>query len=357
LNSPTLNNTAFTQYYITLAIAPSNDQYIYAGTYYDLYRSEDGGNTFTNITAGLPTPFFSLAVSPTNPLEIWVGTEGGHIYRSLNGGSHWADFSTGLPVGTPFYPQTIAPVRNSPDALYTGLYYAGGVYYRDSTMSQWMPYSNGLPNVSVNQLEIDYYAGKIRAATYGRDVWEIDPYLPLATAPFAEANYALVSVGQCSDTIQFTDISAYYPTSWKWYFPGGQPDSSASQNPRIAYPDDGNYVATFIATNAIGSDTVQYYISSTICIGISEVSDDNSIQIIPNPNNGNFIISLNDETRGNVSFNIFNNVGQNVYQYAAVKNSDQMSNEFSLSELSAGVYFVHIKSDGINSMKKLVIGN
>ena len=358
LNSPNLSSgSSFDQVYITLAIAPSNDQYIYAGTYYHLYGSADGGNTFTDITSGLHTPFFSLAVSPGNPLEIWVGTEGGHIYKSINGGSHWTDFSTGLPVNTPFYPQTIAPVRNSPDALYTGLYYAGGVYYRDSTMSQWMPYSNGLPNVSVNQLEIDYYAGKIRAATYGRDVWEIDPYLPLATEPAAEANYTLVSTGHCSDTIQFTDISAYYPTSRKWYFPGGQPDSSISQDPRVAYPDNGNYIATLIATNSVGSDTAQYYISSTICTGIDEVSEDNSIQIIPNPNNGNFVISFNDEARGNVSFDIFNNVGQNVYQYTVVKNSDEMSNEFSLSELSAGVYFVHIKSDDINSVKKLVIGN
>ena len=38
--------------------------------------------------------------------------------------------------------------------------YAGtdiGVYYRDEQLSEWIDYSGNLPNVIVNDLEIDYF--------------------------------------------------------------------------------------------------------------------------------------------------------------------------------------------------------
>ena len=47
-----------------------------------------------------------------------------------------------------------------------------GVYYKDNTMTEWVPFNNGLPNVIVNELEIHYSEGTISAATYGRGVWE-----------------------------------------------------------------------------------------------------------------------------------------------------------------------------------------
>ena len=43
-----------------------------------------------------------------------------------------------------------------------------GVYHKDSTMIEWQLFNNGLPHVSIRELEIQYTAGKIRAATFGR---------------------------------------------------------------------------------------------------------------------------------------------------------------------------------------------
>lgn len=357
LNSPPLDTTSYyTEYYLNMVVAPTNPNYIYAGTYYKLYKTTDGGNTFTDITTGLDTPFFSLAVSPNNPNEIWVGTTNGYISKSIDGGAHWSDFSTGLPTGAPFNAQAISPVRGKLDAVYAGMYYGGGIYYRDSTMSSWMPYSTGLPNVSISQIEIDYFANKIRAATYGRDLWESDPYLPLTVPPYANAQYT-TTPGNCTTTVQFTDVSQYAPTSWQWYFPGGQPSSSTSENPSVVYPDGNIYTATFIASNANGSDTVQYAIQTPICSGISPVIDNNFISIYPNPNNGNFILSLSGSLRGKVNISVLDNIGQNVYQYTTVKDADAISTECSLALLAKGIYYVHLTSDGFNSVQKLVIGN
>ena len=38
-----------------------------------------------------------------------------------------------------------------------------GVYHKDSTMTEWQLFNNGLPHVSVRELEIQY-TGKIRLA-------------------------------------------------------------------------------------------------------------------------------------------------------------------------------------------------
>jgi len=64
--------------------------------------------------------------------------------------------------------------NNSDDGLYIGTDI--GVFYRDSTMTDWIPFMTGLPNVPVQELEIHYGTGKIRAATFGRGLWESDLY-------------------------------------------------------------------------------------------------------------------------------------------------------------------------------------
>ncbi len=56
------------------------------------------------------------------------------------------------------------------DDLYVGT--DVGVYYKNNTMTDWIPYMTGLPNVVVKELEIHYSSGTISAATYGRGIWE-----------------------------------------------------------------------------------------------------------------------------------------------------------------------------------------
>jgi photosystem II stability/assembly factor-like uncharacterized protein len=89
---------------VSLAVAPSNPQTIYAGAPSSgLYRSDDGGQSWESIRAGLDiAPGVSLrvtalAVDKENPERVAAATAyglgsrlaGGGVYESLNGGSHW----------------------------------------------------------------------------------------------------------------------------------------------------------------------------------------------------------------------------------------------------------------------------
>jgi len=59
-----------------------------------------------------------------------------------------------------------------------------GVYYRDNTMNDWTPFTTNLPNVEISEFEIHEPTNKIRAATYGRGIWEsvIPPMVGNVTA-------------------------------------------------------------------------------------------------------------------------------------------------------------------------------
>src|SRR5207244_2637357 len=110
------------------------------------------------------------------------------------------------------------------------------------------PFSGGLPNVVVSQIEIYYAGNKIRCSTYGRGMWQSDPYVPGAYAP--TANFSASERIACPGAaVQFTDYSAGSPTSWNWTFTGGSPSSSTQQNPLVVYNTPGTYPVSLTSTN------------------------------------------------------------------------------------------------------------
>jgi hypothetical protein len=62
-----------------------------------VYRSDDGGVTWTDRTAGLPgIPMNSVVVDPANYKRVWVSADVG-VYETVNLGATWTSFSAGLP--------------------------------------------------------------------------------------------------------------------------------------------------------------------------------------------------------------------------------------------------------------------
>jgi photosystem II stability/assembly factor-like uncharacterized protein len=159
---------------ISMAVSESNPNYIYAAHYYDIYKTTNGGATWTNVTGTLPVfanAISYIAVSGSDPDKVWVTLSGYNpgqkVYSSVNGGGTWTNISGSLP-NVPF---NCIEYDNS--SLNDGVYAGSdvGVYYMDNT-SGWIYFNTGLPRVIVFELEIHYGAGKIRAATHGRGMWE-----------------------------------------------------------------------------------------------------------------------------------------------------------------------------------------
>ncbi len=108
-----------------------------------------------------------------------------HVYRSTDGGAHWANISNNLP-NAPANSVLLDP--NSADTVYvaldTGVYVTTAVSTcATATVSCWSVYGTALPNAPVTQLAAVTGAaggstGLLRAGTYGRGIWQI----PLVTA-------------------------------------------------------------------------------------------------------------------------------------------------------------------------------
>jgi photosystem II stability/assembly factor-like uncharacterized protein len=83
---------------------------LYRQCYNGTYRSDDGGRSWTEITAGLPSDFgYGIVVDPNDPDTVFQIPESSshmrapvdgnlRVYRSSDGGATWESASSGLPA-------------------------------------------------------------------------------------------------------------------------------------------------------------------------------------------------------------------------------------------------------------------
>lgn len=249
-----------------IEIAPSNTNVIYATSSGAIYKTMNGGTSWSVVTGTIPTSSAQLtdiAIDNTNPNNVYVTltgySSGNKVYKTSDGGATWTNYSAGLP-NIPM--NCIVYSNNTPQALYVGT--DVGVYYREASMTSWIPYFTGLPNVVVSDMKIFYPTGKLRAATYGRGVWETDLYSNPTAAPVAAFNTAFTP-GCVNTALTFNDISANVPTAWSWSFPGGTPATSTVQNPSVTYPTTGTFTVSLTSSNANGPGAA--YISTVTVVG------------------------------------------------------------------------------------------
>jgi PKD repeat protein len=239
---------------LSLAAAPSNSLVLYAASSTNIYKTTNGGSTWASITAGLPSgnaQITRIAVDNTDANNVFVTFSGyvvaNKVYSSINGGLTWVNISAGLPN---LPANSIVYVNNSNDAIYVGT--DVGVYFRDGSMSAWTPFMNGLPNVIVNDLEIFYPTNKLRAATYGRGIWQSDLFSEPLAVPNAYFSTAFSSA--CINTpFALNDQSSGMPTIWNWTLTGSSPSTSSVKNPIITYTAAGIYTVSLITTNSNGA--------------------------------------------------------------------------------------------------------
>lgn len=241
----------------------ANPDFIYVYYPDSVYRSSDGGVSFANITAGLPVSLARIShmiVDPVNENHIWISfsgySSGNKVFYSSDAGQTWTNISTGMP-NVPV--NELAYQNGVNDGLYAGT--DGGVFYKDNNFSSWQLFNTGMPNVMVTSLEIQYSSGKLRAATFGRGVWESDLYQPtppgyvLPPAAIFTAQPSTICAG---GQVTFNSLSCGLVTTYAWSFPGGTPSSSSSPAPVVSYAATGSYPVTLTVSNAFGSSTRTY---------------------------------------------------------------------------------------------------
>jgi hypothetical protein len=188
----TSNNYEFIRH---IAVARTNANYIYASDWDKLYKTRTG-NTSGWTSVKRNAPITGIAIKDNDPSTVYI-SQGGYlagnkVFKSTDGGNTFTNISAGIPN---IVVSDIVYQGNSAGHLYIATDF--GVYYKTDSMATWAKYGNGMPNVVVNQLSIQYSAGKLRAATYGRGVYETDlldgfgPLPPLPVPDFPNGIYTI----------------------------------------------------------------------------------------------------------------------------------------------------------------------
>ena len=142
---------------------------LYQQNHHGVFRSPDGGRSWDEVTAGLPSNFgFPIAVHPSDPNSIWVfplngDTQGrfppgasAAIWRSRNGGAAWESLQNGLPDKNCFFTvlrQAMAVDNEENVGVYFGTN-SGSVFASRNEGDSWSEVARHLPTVlSVETLQ------------------------------------------------------------------------------------------------------------------------------------------------------------------------------------------------------------
>jgi photosystem II stability/assembly factor-like uncharacterized protein len=143
--------------------------------------SRNNGRSFTVVTDNLPRRYISdIVTDPTDPQTVYVslsGFQSGHIFKSTTGGGSWQDVSGNLP-DVPANALAINPSDPQNLILGTDL----GVFQTFNGGQSWM-LVEGMPKVSVFDIDANVSTGLVRVATHGRGLYEMKLAVRDAAAP------------------------------------------------------------------------------------------------------------------------------------------------------------------------------
>jgi photosystem II stability/assembly factor-like uncharacterized protein len=142
--------------------AADGDGHLYQQNHCGVYRSDDGGRSWTEITDGLPSQFgFAVAAHPRDPLTAWVipltRPEDGRfmpdasaaVWRTNDGGDSWIRAGEGLPQEGAYLGvlrEAMAVDRLDPAGVYFGTS-TGQVYASADEGRAWSLIADHLPPV------------------------------------------------------------------------------------------------------------------------------------------------------------------------------------------------------------------
>jgi PKD repeat protein len=238
-----------------LGVAPTNSNVIGIVTSGGgVSITTNGGTSWSQVgTTNLANNGSSLsyiAFDPASTSIVYVASVApdatkGHLWKSTNGGTTWTqiDGAPGFPTGIPV--NSIQPDPTNGQYLYAGTHL--GVYRSTDGGATWARFGSGLPLVNVTDLYIAPDASLVRAATFGRSVWELIPAAnsnPVANFSFTTSNL----------TATFTDTSTDSDgtiASRSWAF--GDGTTSTATNPTKTYAAAGTYSVQLTVTDNLGA--------------------------------------------------------------------------------------------------------
>ena len=144
-----------------IAMHPSRPRVLYMQKHWDVMRSDDGAESWTEVSGDLPTDFgFAIDVHAHEPETVYVvpiKSDSEHfppegklrVYRSRSGGNEWEPLTKGLPQANCYvnvYRDAMAVDSLESCGVYFGTT-GGQVYASSDAGDSWTPIVRDLPSV------------------------------------------------------------------------------------------------------------------------------------------------------------------------------------------------------------------
>ena len=160
-----------------IEIARHDSNRIYVGTENGgFFRSLDGGNTWSDDLSGAALPgrtITRIRTRPDNADTVFVTVanfQNRHVFRSTDGGLTWHDVDEGQLPDVPHH--GIAIPVDHPEHVY--VCNDVGVFVSTDAGGSWRNMTRNLPNVMVVDLVYHHTDRTLTTATYGRSIWRLD---------------------------------------------------------------------------------------------------------------------------------------------------------------------------------------
>jgi photosystem II stability/assembly factor-like uncharacterized protein len=179
----------------TVAISAADSNLYLAGTDNGrVWRSQDAGGLWEEITAGLPGLYVTRVVAdPADPGLVYVAHSGfgqdfhePRVHRSADRGTTWESITGNLP-DAPVNDLVVDPAR--PGTLYAATDL--GVFETRNLGGTWVPLGGAMPVQPVWDLELHQASRGLYAFTHGRSVWKLDLSTVSLSAPPARTSSGL----------------------------------------------------------------------------------------------------------------------------------------------------------------------
>ncbi len=174
---------------ISLAESPARAGVIWAGTDDgNLQVTRDGGKTWTNVIKNVPgvppfSPVSHIELSRTSPDVAYVAFDRHmlddyrpYIFKTTDGGRTWTNITGNLPENA--YVWVVREDPKNPNLLYAGTEL--GLYVSYTGGTNWIPLRmKNLPTVAVHDILIHPRENDLILGTHGRSIWIFDDATPI----------------------------------------------------------------------------------------------------------------------------------------------------------------------------------
>ena len=344
------SNLVFTTGGVSLDLtwaAPLNEEV--AG--YLIFRADSLNGKFERINSDVVTTLNFTDTNPNNG-ENWYMVRTLKLENSASGSYYNLSLgvcdSVSFVATAPLVVGFSAEVQEAcvGDAIQFDNTSTGGIANYNWTFAGGIPATSTLENPQVTYNSTGVFDVSLEISNMFETATETKlGYVIIGDSPTANFTYTTNEA-----TLEITDNS----TNANFYFWDFGDGSSTQMEGDVThlYANSGDYDVTLIASNECGVDTFETSINITIT-SLEDIYFLKNIAIFPNPTTDFLMIDFGKKINAPTSVEIFNALGQRVFSKKIKKNTNV--EEVKLMDFPKGIYFVKLKNEKLEGVKKVVV--